>query len=298
MTLSSASFEFVRTVLRQHSAHCLEEDKVYLVETRLLPVARRHGFESVEDLLLRLRGRRNEKLIGELVEAMTINETSFFRDGRPFEVLRQVVLPELVRRRTEARRLTIWSAACSSGQEPFSVALLLRHYFPALSGWEIHLIASDLSGAMLERAREGCYSDLEVSRGVPSELLEAYFCRQAKGWQLRDEIRRMVEFRPINLNGVWPGLPPLDLVLLRNVLIYFDVPTKQQILDRVRQVLQPDGYLLLGGAETTHNLDDGFIPDPFARGSFFRLRPPATATSHSGPHTHAGSFPPRTGEGS
>src|SRR5262249_52577689 len=284
MALSSASFEFVRTVLRQHSAYCLEEDQVYLVETRLLPVARRLGFDSVEDVLLRLRVRRNERLIGELVEAMTINETSFFRDGHPFEVLRQVVLPELVRRRIGTRCLTIWSAACSSGQEPFSVALLLRHSFPALSGWNIRLIASDLSGAMLDRAREGCYSDFEVSRGVPSELLEAYFARQEKGWQIRDEIRCMVEFRPINLNGVWPGLPPLDLVLLRNVLIYFDMRVKQQILGQVRQVLQPDGYLLLGGAETTHNLDDGFLPDRSAQGGFFRLRPPETAIPRAGPH--------------
>jgi chemotaxis protein methyltransferase CheR len=272
MSLSPASFEFVRTVLHQRSAHRLEDDKVYLVETRLLSVARRHGFASVEDLVLRLRSRSNETLLGEIVEAMTINETFFFRDGRPFEVLQQTVLPELVQRRAAVRRLNIWSAACSSGQEPYSIALLLRHYFPALSGWTIRLLASDLSMAMLERARQGCYSELEVSRGLSTELLETYFQKQEDGWQIRDDLRRMVEFRPINLSGVWPAMPPLDLVLLRNVLIYFDVPTKQQILNRVQTRMQPDGYLLLGGAETTHNLDNAFVPVSFAQASFFQLR--------------------------
>jgi chemotaxis protein methyltransferase CheR len=270
MTLSSASFEFVRMVLRQRSGHHLEDDKVYLVETRLLPMARRHGFESVEDLVLRLRSRKHEKLLRELVEAMTINETFFFRDGHPFEVLRQTVLPELIQRRVEVRCLNIWSAACSSGQEPYSVALLLSHHFPALSGWNIRLIASDLSGAMLDRARQGRYSELEISRGLLPEMAAAYFQKQGHGWQIRDDIRRMVEFLAINLSGAWPALPRLDLVLLRNVLIYFDLPTKRLILDRVRRLLQPDGYLLLGGAETTHNLDDNFIPVSFGPVSFFR----------------------------
>jgi chemotaxis protein methyltransferase CheR len=272
MALTRASFEFVRTVLRQRSAHHLEDDKIYLVETRLLTVARRHGFESVEDLVLRLRSRSNERLLGELVEAMAITETFFFRDGYPFEVLRQTVLPELVQRRADVRRLNIWSAACSSGQEPYSVALLLRHHFPTLSGWDVRLIASDLSAGMLERARRGRYSDLEVSRGLPPELLSGYFHRQEGGWQIRDDLRRMVEFHSLNLGGAWPALPPLDLVLLRNVLIYFDVPTRRQVLDQVRRVLRPDGYVVLGGAETTHNLDDGFLPVSFGQTSFYRLR--------------------------
>jgi chemotaxis protein methyltransferase CheR len=272
VSLSRASFDFVRAVLRQRSAHHLEDDKVYLVETRLSSVARRHGFSTVEDLLLRLRGRPDETVLGELVEAMTINETFFFRDGHPFEVLRQTVLPELVRLRGTVRCLNVWSAGCSSGQEAYSVAILLRHHFPALAGWNVRLIASDLSAAMLERARRGRYTELEVSRGLAPELLAAYFRKEADGWQVRDELRRMLDVRPINLSGVWPELPPLDLILLRNVLIYFDAPTRQRILDRVRRVMRPDGYLLLGGAETTHNVDDGFVPVPFGQGTFFRLR--------------------------
>ncbi len=272
MSLSRASFDYIRAVLRERSGHCLDDDKGYLVETRLLPVARRHGLRSVDELVLRLQHRRHEKLLCEVVEAMTINETLFFRDGQPFEALRQAVLPELVQRRATVRTLNIWSAACSSGQEAYSLALLLRHHFPTLSGWNIRLIASDLSSAMLERALRGRYSELEVSRGLAPELLKAYFHRHGDGWQIRDDIRRMVEVFPINLGGAWPEMPPLDLVLLRNVLIYFDVPTRQQILERVRKVLQPDGYLLLGGAETTHNLSDAFTPVSFEQTSFFRPR--------------------------
>jgi chemotaxis protein methyltransferase CheR len=270
MSLSRASFDFVRAVLRQRSAQHLEDDKGYLVETRLLPVARRHGFASVEDLVLRLRSRRSERLLGELVEAMTINETFFFRDATPFEVLRQTILPELVQKRAGVRALNIWSAACSSGQEPYSVALLLHHDFPDLAGWDVRLLASDLSVGMLERARRGYYSELEVSRGLPPELLETSFEKREDGWQIRDEIRRRVDFRCLNLSGAWPTLPAFDLILLRNVLIYFDIPTRQQILNRVHRTLRPDGYLLLGGAETTHNLDDRFIPVSFGPVSFFQ----------------------------
>ncbi len=272
MTLSRESFEFVRAVLRRRSAHCLEDDKAYLVETRLLPVARRHGLASVEDLIARLRIRSSEQLLGELVEAMAITETSFFRDGHPFEGLREAVLPELLRRRAGERRLAIWSAACASGQEPYSVALLLRHHFPGLDGWDIRLIASDLSAAMLERVRRGRYSEMEVSRGLPPELVQAHFEKVEGGWQIRDELRRLVESRPINLMGAWPELPALDLVLLRNVMIYFDIPTRQQILGRVRRLLHPGGYLVLGGAETTHGLDEGFVPVSFGKATFFRLR--------------------------
>lgn len=270
MALSSTSFEYVRTVLRERSGHNLESDKAYLVETRLLPVARRHGLASVDDLVLRLRSRANETLVGELVEAMTINETFFFRDGHPFEALRQTVLPELVRSRSSVRSLNIWSAACASGQEAYSVAMLLCDDFPALAGWNVRLIASDLSAAMLERARLGRYSELEVARGLSPQMRQRYFTHHKDGWHIRDELRRMVEVCCINLSGPWPELPPLDLILLRNVLIYFDVPTRQAILRKVRRVLQPDGYLLLGGAETTHNLDDAFVPVSFGQGSVYR----------------------------
>jgi chemotaxis protein methyltransferase CheR len=273
MTLSQASFDFIRTLLRERSAHSLEDDKAYLVETRLLSLARQHGFRSVEELLRHVQGRRKEALLEEIVEAMTINETTFFRDEGVFGALRQSVLPELVRQRAHLRCLNVWSACCSSGQEPFSIAMLLRHHFPLLAGWTIRLLASDLSREMLKRARHGVYTELEISRGLPAELRDRYFHQRQDGWHIREELRRMVEFRRINLSGPWPELPPLDLVLLRNVLIYFDTPAKQQILDKVRCVLQPDGYLVLGGAESTYNLDDRFVPVSIDNVSFFRLRP-------------------------
>ncbi len=278
MSLSPASFDFVRTVLRERSAHALEDDKFYLVETRLLPLARGHGFKSVEELVLQLRSRKNEKLLAEIVEAMTINETSFFRDESCFNALRQNVLPELIRQRANLRCLNIWSASCSSGQEPFSIAMLLCQHFPTLTGWSIRLLASDLSKTMLARARRGVYSDLEISRGVSAELRKIFFQKHEDGWHIRDHLRRMVELRQINLSSSWPEMPLLDIVLLRNVLIYFDTPTKQQILDRVYRVIQPDGYLVLGGAESTHYLDDRFVPVSFEKVSFFRLRTSAPTT--------------------
>jgi chemotaxis protein methyltransferase CheR len=277
MSLSRASFEYARALLRQRSGQQLEDDKGYLVETRLAPLAHRLGLPSVEILLTRLAVRPDEALLAEVVELMTINETFFFRDTAPFEALRRRVLPELVGRRTAERRLTVWCAACSSGQEPYSVAMLLGGDFPALAGWEVRLIASDLSGAMLERARRGLYSRLEVSRGLPADLLRDYFEEQTDGWRIKDDIRRSVEFRSINLSGGWPELPLMDLILLRNVLIYFDAATKQRILAKVRQLLRPDGYLMLGAGETTQNLDDSFAAVQVDEASFFRPRPrPAT----------------------
>ncbi len=279
MSLSRASFDLIRTLLRERSAHSLEDDKVYLVETRLLPVARRHGFKSVEDLVLHLHRERKESLVAEIVEAMTINETSFFRDENVFKALQQFVLPELVRQRSHLRCLNIWSASCSSGQEPYSIAMLLCQHFPLLAGWNIRLLACDLSNEMLERARRGVYSGLEMSRGLTTELRESFFREREGSWQIRDDLRRMVEFRPINLSGPWPEMPLWDLILLRNVLIYLDTATKKQILAKVGQAIQPDGYLLLGGAESTRTLDDRFIPVSFANVSFFQLRSSASMTA-------------------
>jgi chemotaxis protein methyltransferase CheR len=274
MSLSAASFEYVRQVLRERTGHQLGDDKVYLVETRLFPLARQCGFDSVDELVQHLRWGPRSELLQQVLDAMTISETSFFRDGRPFDDLREVVLPELIRRRAGERRLHIWSAACASGQEPYSLALLVCAGFPELDGWTVHLLASDQSRAMLARARRGWFSTLEVGRGVPADVLERFFRRVDDGWQVGREVRRLVEFLPINLVEPWPALPRMDLVLLRNVLIYFDLPTKQRVLAQVRRVLRPDGYLLLGGAETTHNIDDAFEAVSAGATTVYRLRRP------------------------
>lgn len=270
MTLSPASFAFVQDVLRSRSAHQLEDDKAYLVETRLLAVARRHGFDSVEGLVLRLRAHADERLLAEIVDAMTINETFFFRDGRPFDALRDHVFPDLIQRRSALRTLNVWCAGCSSGQEPYSIAMLLHRCFPELANWRVEILASDISDVMLERARKGRYGAVEVSRGLAPEYLHAFFKKEKNGWRIADEVRRQVRFFGMNLSGVWPVLPRMDLILLRNVLIYFDLPTRRRILQQVRQTLQPDGYLLLGGAETTHNVVDSFEVVSIGGGTFFR----------------------------
>ncbi len=189
---------------------------------------------------------------------MVTTESSFFRDHHPFEALRNVVLPDLINRRRPERSLNIWCAASSHGQEPYSIAILLRDHFPELAGWKVTLLASDLSREVLARAREGRYNQIEVNRGLPAALLLKHFEQHGTDWQLKLPVRHMVEFQEINLARPWPALPRMDLVLIRNVMIYFDVETKKDILARLASLLRPDGYLVLGGAETTINLNGSY----------------------------------------
>jgi chemotaxis protein methyltransferase CheR len=259
MSLSRESFAYVRALVRERSGQVLGDDKSYLAETRLMHLARRHGCGSVGELVERLRARPDSHLQQEVVEAMLITESSFFRDGGPFEVLRRVVLPELVRARAAERRLRFWSAGCAAGQEPYSLALVLCEDFPGLRDWDVRLLASDLSEATLARARRGRYSPAEVARGLPAALLAKYFDRHGEEWEVRADVRRLVEFRAVNLIGLWPALPMMDLVLLRNVLVYLDPGVRKRVLARVRALLRPDGFLLLGGGEGPVP-GDGFEP--------------------------------------
>jgi chemotaxis protein methyltransferase CheR len=275
--LQQRDFEYVADLVRTEAAIVVEASKRYLVESRLAPVARRHGLDGVGALVARLRAQPRNGLHAEVVEAMTTNETSFFRDVNPFAAMEQEVLPELIRARGAQRQLSIWSAACSSGQEPYSLAMLIRHRFPQLSRWNVRIVASDLSAEMLGRAAAGRYSQMEVNRGLPAPLLVRYFRRDGQHWQIADEVRQMVEFRAMNLIQPWAPLPPLDVVFLRNVLIYFDVATKRQILAQVRRVLRPDGYLFLGAAETTLNVDDAFERVPIGPAVSYRLRERTTS---------------------
>jgi chemotaxis protein methyltransferase CheR len=275
MALTQAAFDYLRVLVRERSAIVLEDQKGYLVEARLGPLARREGFASLDALVDHLRsGRRDGGLHQKVVETMTTNETSFFRDVHPFEQLRLEVLPELMRRRAAERRLDVWCAACASGQEPYSVAMLLREHFPTLAGWDVRVLATDLSLDVLERARQGRYSQAEVNRGLPARLLVKYFVKDGADWQLKDEVRRMVEFRQVNLVGPWPAAPPQDVVLLRNVLIYFDEAARRSVLGKVRRLLRPDGRLFLGSAETTINLDDAFERVQHGRSICYRLARP------------------------
>ncbi len=272
MSMTPGDFDYVRRLLYDRAAIVLEPGKEYLAESRLLPVARAAGFSSLRELVLRLQTQKQTALHERVVEAMTTNETSFFRDTHPFEAVRLTLVPELLKKREREQCLNLWCAACSSGQEPYSLLMLLREHFPCLDSWTVRLIASDLSQEMLTRAREGRYSQLEVSRGLPAPLLQKYFQRQGDEWQIRGELRRAVEFRQINLAEPFPLLPPIDLVFMRNVLIYFDVETKKAILGRVRKLLRADGYLFLGGSESTINLDAEFERLQLEKTGCYRLK--------------------------
>lgn len=263
--MNIVDFQYIKKIVHERSAILLSEDKQYLVESRLSPLARREGLGTIEELVRQMRRQPFNGLHGKVVDAMTTNETSFFRDHHPFETLRTDILPELIQKRAAQRRLTIWCAACSSGQEPYSIALTLREHFPTLRSWNIQIVSSDISPTMLERTKQGEYSQLEVNRGMPIKLLVKHFKKVGTHWQAKDDLRRLVDVRAINLIEPWPRLPQMDLIFLRNVLIYFDLKTKQQILANMRRLMKPDAYLFLGGAETTLNVDNAFERKRFNR---------------------------------
>jgi chemotaxis protein methyltransferase CheR len=256
--LAEQDFDYIRDLVRDRAAIVLEPGKEYLAVTRLDPVVRRAGLGSLSELVATLRQDDEPALSEQVIDALTTNETTFFRDEHPIESLRNHILPDLIERKRLSRSLFIWSAGCSSGQEPYSVAMLIREDFPQLAGWQVSVLGTDVSVAMLERARAGRYGQIEVNRGLPAHLLVKYFRRAGVGWEIDGSIRAMVRFRQQNLVDPWPSMPPMDLVLMRNVMIYFDVTAKQEILARVGDVLAPHGYLLLGTSETTLHLDDSF----------------------------------------
>jgi len=272
MGLIERDFETVQALVKEHAAIVLEPGKAYLVEARLTPLARREGVESVETLVEELRRAPFGPLHAKVLDAMTTNETSFFRDLHPFEALRTAILPDLIRKREGQRKLHIWCGASSSGQEPYTIAMLLRQHFSHLREWSVTLLATDISEEMLARARSGRFSQLEVNRGLPAPLLVRYFKRDGAEWQLEEDVRRLVQFRPLNLVKAWPPMPPLDLIFLRNVLIYFDLEARRKILARIRRALQPDGYLFLGATETTLHADDAFERVAVERSWAYRLR--------------------------
>lgn len=271
-SLSAEDFAFVCHLLRQRCALVLEPGKEYLVKSRLVPLAQRYGLSGLNQLIDKLRSG-DAGLITEAVEAMVTTETSFFRDIHPFETLRTTILPQLIAARRPQRQLNIWFAASSSGQEPYSVAILLKEWFPELSSWRLNLSGTDISNEMLQRCRAGRYSQVEVNRGLPTHLLLKWFQQEGAYWQLHEQIRNMVNFSPLNLAQPWPAMPKWDLVFLRNVMIYFDNDIKKAILSRVGRVLEKDGYLLLGGAETTLSLGDSFYRVESLKTGFYQLKP-------------------------
>jgi len=269
VTLTQDDFGYVRELVRRESAIVLDESKRYLIEARLSPVAHKAGLETIGDLVEQLR-RGSIALQTSVIEAMTTNETSFFRDVHPFDALASHVLPSLADARKAARKLRIWSAAASSGQEAYTIAMVVRDRVPSLDGWPVQIRGTDLSEAVLAHAAEGCYAQLEVNRGLPATMLMKHFDRDGVAWRVKPELRRMVEFAQLNLINPWPAMGRFDVVFLRNVLIYFDVPTRRQILDRMKTVLAADGYLFLGSSEMMTGVHEGYTMEREGRAAWYR----------------------------
>jgi chemotaxis protein methyltransferase CheR len=284
-------YDFLRKCLKERSGLVLAADKQYLVESRLLPVARKAGLGGLGELVGALKRGQAESLMTSVVEAMMTNESFFFRDKAPFENFRSTVMPALLAARRASRAIRIWCAAASTGQEPYSLAMLLKEMERNIAGWRLEVIASDLSNEVLEKARQGIYSQFEVQRGLPIQLLIKYFSQVGDMWQIAPEIRAMVKFRQLNLLTDFFHLGVFDLIFCRNVLIYFDQQTKIDVLNRLYDVMASDGYLVLGAAETVVGLTDGFKIVAGLRGLYApnprAPRPLAPADGAAGPRLRA-----------
>jgi chemotaxis protein methyltransferase CheR len=266
--MSPSDYDYLRNLLKTRSGLVLGADKHYLVESRLLPVVRKAGLTDLAGLVVKLKGANVEPLIVEVVEAMTTNETFFFRDRIPFDHFRESIMPSLLAARARERRIRIWCAAASTGQEPYTLAICLKEMGKTLAGWNVEIVATDISMEALEKAKSGIYSQFEVQRGLPIMMLVKYFTQVGELWQLTPELRGMVQLKPFNLLQDLTRLGTFDVVFCRNVLIYFDQPTKTDVLERMARVIAPDGYLALGAAETVVGLTDSFKPFVDKRGIY------------------------------
>ena len=274
-------YDFLRKILKDRSGLILSGDKDYLVESRLLPIARRKGLKHLSELVAQLKAPGAEPLIIEVVEAMTTNESFFYRDKIPFDQFREWMLPTLIKARADRRSIRIWCAAASTGQEPYSLAMIIKEMGTQLAGWRFEIIATDISLEVLEKAKAGVYSQFEVQRGLPIQMLVKYFTQSGETWQIAPEIRAMVQYRPFNLLSSFAGFGSFDIVFCRNVLIYFDQTTKVDVLERVARLLEPDGFLVLGAAETVVGLTEVFKPSAERRGLYtpnLGVPKPAAAT--------------------
>jgi chemotaxis protein methyltransferase CheR len=260
-------YEYLRKLLRDQSGLDLSADKQYLIESRLLPLSRKAGLPGISELVQKMKGG-SVSIITQVVEAMTTNETFFFRDKTPFDHFRDTIMPEIVRARAGGKSLRIWCAAGSTGQEPYSLAMCLKEMGAVLAGWRIEIIATDLSQEVLEKSKAGIYSQFEVQRGLPIQMLVKYFKQTGEFWQINADIRAMVQHRQLNLLHDFSQLGTFDVIFCRNVLIYFDQDTKINVFNRLAKITEADGFLVLGAAETVVGLTDTFRPYPERRGLY------------------------------
>ena len=265
--MTPPDYEYLRKLLKDHSGLDLSADKQYLIESRLLPLARKASLAGIPELVQKMKGG-SSSLVTQVVEAMTTNETFFFRDKVPFDHFRDAIMPEILQARAGRKSIRIWCAAGSTGQEPYSLAMCLKEMSGALSGWRVEIIATDLSQEVLEKSKAGIYSQFEVQRGLPIQLLVKYFKQTGEFWQINADIRAMVQHRQLNLLHDFSQLGVFDVIFCRNVLIYFDQDTKINIFNRLAKVMEPDGFLVLGAAETVVGLTDVFKPFPDKRGLY------------------------------
>jgi chemotaxis protein methyltransferase CheR len=272
-------YDYLRKCLKARSGLVLSADKQYLVESRLLPVARKAGLGNLGELVAALKAAQESQLMTAVVEAMTTNESFFFRDKSPFEHFRGTIMPSLLAARRNSRTIRIWSAAAATGQEPYSLVMCLKEIESEIAGWRIEVLATDLSGEVLEKARAGLYTQFEVQRGLPIQLLIKYFSQSGELWQIAPEIREAVKYRQLNLLTEFSHLGTFDLIFCRNVLIYFDQETKTDVLNRMARITAADGYLILGAAETAVGLTDRFKMVSDKRGLYVPAAPaPRVAT--------------------
>ncbi len=284
--MTPLDYEFLRKLLKERSGLDLSSDKQYLVESRLIPLARKAGLPGITELVQKMKSGA-EALTSDVIEAMTTNETFFFRDKVPFDHLRDTILPALMQARAGRRALRIWCAASSTGQEPYSIAMCLKALGPALAGWRTEIVATDLSQAVLEKSKAGIFSQFEVQRGLPIQMLVKHFTQVGEMWQLNADIRAMVQHRQLNLLQDFSHLGTFDVIFCRNVLIYFDQDTKAGIFSRLGRLLEGDGFLVLGAAESVVGISDVFRPFPDRRGLYC----PNTARPASRPGAAAAGMP-------
>lgn len=280
--MNDSELDFMAALLKQHSGLIISKDKIYLLENRLAPIARLHGFSGLSALIESLRSKPSASLTEDVVEAMTTNESFFFRDGKPFDLFRDKVLPDLIAKRAATKTLRIWCAAASTGQEPYSLAMVLKDKAAQLAGWKIQILGTDISRKALDRAKAGIYSQFEVQRGLPVQMLVKNFEKQDDVWQVKPDLRAMVEYRLFNLLHDLKPLGQFDVVFCRNVLIYFDLATKERVLEGISKVMTQDGSLFLGGAETVFGVSNLFKPQDGVHGLYCRAAP-ATAVSTPAP---------------
>lgn len=267
--MNTTDFTYLSDFIHESAGLVLTKEKAYLIDSRLKPLVKDFGLASLGDLISRLKAGV-PAVQRAVMDALTTNETSFFRDLKPFELFRHVVLPYLLQTRAAQRRFRIWSAACSTGQEPYSLAMILSEEQAKLRDWSWEIVATDVSSEALAKAKAGIYSQFEVQRGLPATMLVRYFTKDGDGWRIKDPLRSRIDFRPFNLLNDPTPLGRFDVVFCRNVLIYFDPPTKANVLARLAQQLAADGFLFLGGAETVIGISDRFAPEPGQRGLYRR----------------------------